>query len=152
MLCVEDAVDALRWAESIGGLPVLIKRSEANLAAIATWAEQTDWVDFLAETPENRSNTFICLKIVAPWYLALPAAIQAEKAGQIVSLLEAEGVGYDFGSYRDAPPGFRIWGGATVETADFEALIPWLEWGFGRISPSAPETAPSPTSEGVNFT
>lgn len=152
MLCVEDAVDGLRWAESIGGLPVLIKRSEANLAAIAAWAERTDWVDFLAETPETRSNTSICLKIVAPWYLALPAAIQAEKAGQIVSLLEAEGVGYDFGSYRDAPPGLRIWGGATVETADIEALIPWLDWAFGRISPAAPETAPSPTSAGINFT
>lgn len=152
MLCVEDAVDGLRWAESIGGLPVLIKRSEANLAAIATWAERTDWVDFLAETPETRSNTSICLKIVAPWYLALPAAIQAEKAGQIVSLLEAEGVGYDFGSYRDAPPGLRIWGGATVETADIEALIPWLDWAFGRISPAAPETAPSTTSAGINFT
>lgn len=133
MLCVEDAVDGLRWAESIGGLPALLDRSNANLAAIAAWVETTDWVDFLAELPETRSNTSICLKIVAPWYQALPADQQAAKAKKIVSLLEKEGVGLDFGSYRDAPAGMRIWGGATVDTADIEALLPWLDWAFEEI-------------------
>jgi Phosphoserine aminotransferase len=133
MLCVEDAVDGLRWAESIGGLPALLDRSNANLAAIAAWVEKTDWVDFLAEVPETRSNTSICLKIVAPWYQALPADQQAAKAKKIVSLLEKEGVGLDFGSYRDAPAGMRIWGGATVDTADIEALLPWLDWAFEEI-------------------
>ena len=133
MLCIEDAVDGLRWAESIGGLPTLIERSEANLAAIANWVEQTDWVEFLAEDPATRSNTSICLKITAPWYQALPAEEQARKAKQMVSLLDKEDVGYDFGSYRDAPAGLRIWGGATVETSDIEALIPWLDWAFEQI-------------------
>lgn len=133
MLCIEDAVDGLRWAENIGGLPTLIERSEANLAAIAKWVEKTDWVEFLAEDPATRSNTSICLKITAPWYQALPAEEQAKKAKQMVSLLDKEDVGYDFGSYRDAPAGLRIWGGATVETSDIEALIPWLDWAFEQI-------------------
>jgi phosphoserine aminotransferase len=133
MLCVEDAVDGLKWAESIGGLKGLIQRSNANLDAIASWVEKTDWVDFLAETKETRSCTSICLKIVAPWYQALSAEEQAAKAKKIVSLLEAEGVALDFGSYRDAPPGMRIWGGATVDTSDIEALLPWLDWAFTEI-------------------
>lgn len=133
MLCIEDAVDGLRWAESIGGLPTLLQRSQANLDVIANWVEQTDWIDFLAEDPATRSNTSICLKIVAPWYQALPAAEQAKKAKLLVSLLEKEEVGFDFGSYRDAPAGLRIWGGATVETSDIEALLPWLDWAFEQI-------------------
>ncbi|MFT4901107.1 MAG: phosphoserine aminotransferase [Lentimonas sp.] len=133
MLCVEDAVDGLRWAESIGGLPTLLERSAANLDAIANWVEKTDWIDFLAVDPATRSNTSICLKIVAPWYQALPADEQAKKAKQMVSLLDKEDVGYDFGSYRDAPAGLRIWGGATVETSDIQALIPWLDWAFEQI-------------------
>jgi len=133
MLCIEDAVDGLRWAESIGGLPALIERSEANLAAIAAWVEQTDWVEFLAQDPATISNTSICLKITADWYQALPADEQAAKAKQLVSMLDKEDVGYDFGSYRDAPAGLRIWGGATVDTADIEALLPWLDWAFAEI-------------------
>ena len=133
MLCVEDAVDGLRWAESIGGLPALIERSEANLKAIADWVEKSDWVEFLAEEPATISNTSICLKITADWYQALPADEQAAKAKQMVSLLDKEGVGYDFGSYRDAHTGLSIWGGATVETADIEALLPWLDWAFNEI-------------------
>ena len=133
MLCIEDALDGLNWATSIGGLPALLERSANNLQAIADWVEKTDWIDFLAEDPDTRSNTSICLKITADWYEALPAEAQAAKAKQWVKLLEAEGVGYDFGSYRDAPVGIRIWGGATVETADIEALLPWLEWGFEQI-------------------
>ena len=133
MLCVEDAVDGLRWAENIGGLPALIKRSDANLKAIADWVAENDWIDFLAENPATISNTSICLKITADWYQALPADEQAAKAKALVSLLDQEGVGYEFGSYRDAPPGLRICGGATVDTADIEALLPWLNWAFAEI-------------------
>jgi phosphoserine aminotransferase len=133
MLCVEDALDGLKWAESLGGLQALIQRSQANLGAIAAWAEKTPWVDFLAEKPETRSNTSICLKIVDPWYTALPKEDQAKGAKTIASLLETEGVAYDIASYRDAPPGLRIWGGATVETADIEALLPWLDWAYEEV-------------------
>lgn len=133
MLCIEDALDGLRWAESLGGLPALLERSKANLDTIAEWVENTDWVDFLAEDPKTRSNTSICLKITADWYQALPADEQAAKAKKIVKLLDAEGVGYDFGSYRDAPAGIRIWGGATVDTTDIAALLPWLDWAFSKI-------------------
>jgi len=133
MLAIEDAVDGLRWAESIGGLPTLIERSEANLQAIADWVAKTDWIEFLAEDAATISNTSICLKITADWYRALPAEEQAAKAKQLVSMLDKEDVGYDFGSYRDAPDGLRIWGGATVDTADIEALLPWLDWAFAEI-------------------
>ena len=133
MIAVEDALDGLKWAKDIGGLPTLIQRSENNLAAIATWVEKTDWVDFLAAQPQTRSNTSICLKIVDDWYRALSPEEQASKAKQLCSLLDQEGVAYDIGSYRDAPPGLRIWGGATVETSDIEALLPWLDWAFAEI-------------------
>ncbi len=128
MLCVEDALDGLRWAESVGGLDGLIARSEANLAAIARWVERTPWVDFLAEEPDTRSCTSICLKVVAPWFTMLPAPARAQTTKRMAALLEKEGSAYDIASYRDAPPGLRIWGGATVETADVEALLPWLDW------------------------
>lgn len=137
MLCIEDALDGLKWAQSIGGLSGLIQRSEANLACLAAWVDQTDWIDFLAEDSSTRSNTSICLKIVAPWYTALPSEQQAKLAKNLVSLLEAEGVALDFGSYRDAPPGLRIWGGATVETSDIQALLPWLDWAFDQIQAEA---------------
>ena len=128
MLCVEDALDGLRWAELVGGLDGLIARSEANLAAIARWVERTPWVDFLAEEPDTRSCTSICLKVVAPWFTMLPAPARAQTTKRMAALLEKEGSAYDIASYRDAPPGLRIWGGATVETADVEALLPWLDW------------------------
>lgn len=133
MLAVEDALDGLKWAEKIGGLEGLIARSEANLEAIATWVDQRDWIDFLAEKPETRSNTSICLKIIDPWYVALSPEDQAAKAKEISKLLDGEGVAFDIDSYRDAPPGLRIWGGATVETGDIEALLPWLDWAFARV-------------------
>lgn len=133
MLAVEDALDGLRWAEEIGGLGGLIRRSEANLEAIATWVDQRDWIDFLAEKPETRSNTSICLKIIDPWYVALSPEEQAAKAKEITKLLDAEGVAFDIDSYRDAPPGLRIWGGATVDTGDIEALLPWLDWAFAMV-------------------
>ena len=133
MLCVEDALDGLRWAESIGGLPALIARSEANLAAIAAWVQASDWAAFLAETVETRSNTAICLKITAPWFTALAPAEQANAAKKLATLLEKEGAALDIGAYRDAPPGLRIWGGATVQTADIEKLLPWLDWAASQV-------------------
>jgi phosphoserine aminotransferase len=133
MLCVEDALDGLKWAQSIGGLSGLIQRSKANLACLAEWVDQTDWIDFLADDPKTRSSTSICLKIVAPWYTELPIEQQAQLAKSLVASLEAEGVALDFGSYRDAPAGLRIWGGATVETSDIRALLPWLDWAFDQI-------------------
>src|SRR3984885_7607206 len=136
MLCVEDAIDGLRWAERIGGLSALIARSEANLAAVATWVAANDWADFLAEDATIRSCTSICLKITAPWFTALPADGQAKAAKQLASVLEKQGVAYDIGAYRDAPPGLRIWAGATVETADIRALLPWLDWAASRVAAS----------------
>ncbi len=134
MLCVEDALDGLRWAETVGGLPGLIARSEANLAAVADWAARSPWVDFLAEDPATRSCTSICLKIVAPWFTALPADAQARAAKALAALIEKERVAHDIGAYRDAPPGLRIWGGATIEAADIAALLPWLDWAFAQVA------------------
>jgi phosphoserine aminotransferase len=132
LLCVEDMLDALAWADGVGGVRGLIARSEANLAAIAAWVDKTAWVDFLARDPTTRSCTSICLKIVDPWFTGLAADAQAAAVKKIVSLLEKEGVAYDVASYRDAPPGLRVWGGATVERADIEALLPWLDWAFAE--------------------
>jgi len=128
MLCVEDAVDGLTWAESVGGLKALIARSEANLKAVSDWIAKKDWIAFLAESPASRSCTSMCLRITAPWFTSLSADKQAEAAKKIVSALEAENVAYDVGGHRDAPPGLRIWGGATIDTADIEKLLPWIEW------------------------
>ena len=133
MLCVEDALDGLRWAESVGGLPGLIARSEANLAAVAAWVADTPWVDFLAIDPATRSCTSICLCVTAPWFKALDADGQAKAAKKLASVLEKEGVAFDVASYRDAPPGLRIWGGATVDTADIAALLPWLDWAHATV-------------------
>lgn len=133
MLCVEDALDGLLWAESIGGLSGLIRRSEANLATIARWVEQSSWAGFLAENPETRSCTSICLKIVDDWFTALSPEKQAESAKKLAKLLEKQEVAFDIASYRAAPPGIRIWGGATVETADIEALLPWLDWAYATV-------------------
>lgn len=133
MLCVEDAIDGLNWAESIGGLDSLIRRSNRNLEAVADWVAEKDWIDFLAEDPETRSNTSICLKLTAPWYQSLNPDEQSAKAKHLVQLLDTEGVAYDIGSYRDAPPGIRIWGGATVETESIQALLPWIEWAYAEI-------------------
>lgn len=130
MLCVEDAHDGLTWAESVGGVAGLVARSERNLAAVAAWVRRSDWVDFLAEDPGLRSCTSICLKIVDPWFVGLSSDDQAAAAKKVAALLDAEGVAYDIASYRDAPPGLRLWGGATVETADLEAVFPWLDWAY----------------------
>jgi phosphoserine aminotransferase len=133
MLAVEDALDGLAWAEEIGGLPALIRRSEANLAALAKWVETTGWVDFLAEAPATRSCTSICLKIVDDWFVGLPEDERGAVAKRMVALLDEEGAAFDVGAYRDAPAGLRIWGGATVETTDIEALLPWLEWAYAAV-------------------
>lgn len=130
MLVVEDALDGLKWAESIGGLKALIARSEMNLAAMEAWVGKTPWVDFLVADPTIRSCTSICLKVVDPWVLAQPVEAQAALAKRIAGLLDAEGVAYDIAAYRDAPAGLRIWGGATVERSSLEALFPWLDWAF----------------------
>ena len=130
MLCVEDALDGLGWAERIGGLDALVARSEANLASIADWAERTSWVDFLARNPETRSSTSVCLRIIDPWFDELSADAQSEVPSRIEALLDAEGVAYDINGYRDAPPGLRIWAGATVETNDLVTLFPWLDWAY----------------------
>jgi phosphoserine aminotransferase len=133
MIAVEDALDGLKWAESIGGLPALLARSNANLAALADWVAQSSWAAFLVDRPEIRSNTSICLKIVDPAYTALAENDQAAKAKRLADLLEKEGAAYDIASYRDAPPGLRIWGGATVETSDIQALLPWLDWAYAQV-------------------
>ena len=132
MLAVEDALDGLRWAERIGGLPALIARSQDNLRVVAEWVEHTPWLDFLAARPEIRSSTSICLKVIDPEIMALPRADQARLIKDLTGRLEAAGVAYDVASYRDAPPGLRLWGGATIERADMESLLPWLDWAFSE--------------------
>jgi phosphoserine aminotransferase len=133
MLCVEDALDGLRWADSVGGLPGLIARSQANFDAIAAWVETSDWAAFLATQPETRSTTSICLKIVASWFSDLDKDAQVAAVKKLASLLEREAVALDIAGHRDAPPHLRIWGGATVETADIVALLPWLDWAHGQV-------------------
>jgi phosphoserine aminotransferase len=130
MLAVEDALDGLRWAERIGGLPALIARSEDNLGVVADWVSRTAWVDFLAARRDSRSPTSICLKVIDPDITALPRAGQAALIKDLVARLESEGAAYDIASYRDAPPGLRLWGGATVERADLARLLPWLDWAY----------------------
>jgi phosphoserine aminotransferase len=134
MLCVEDAIDALRWAETIGGLPEMQRRADANLAVLADWVAKTPWVDFLAGDAAARSNTSVCLKVVDAQVTGLSADAQADFAKKLASVLEKEGVALDIGGYRDAPPGLRIWCGATVETSDLDALTPWLDWAFASVA------------------
>ncbi len=137
LLCVEDVLDSLSWAESVGGLAGLIERSQSNLAAVSKWIESADWAAFLANDASQRSSTSICLKFAAEDLAARPAEDQAAIAKKLTKLLEEEGVAYDIGSYRDAPAGLRLWGGATVETSDLEALFPWLDWAYGEVSTGA---------------
>ena len=132
MLCVEDYIDALQWGKNLGGLDALVARADANTKAIADWKARTPWIDFLAVSADIRSNTSVCLKVVDPAITALPADAQAAFAKQLATLLEKEGVALDIGAYRDAPPGLRIWCGATVEKADVEALTHWLDWAFAE--------------------
>lgn len=130
MLCVEDYIDALNWAKSLGGLDGLVGRADRNFAALNAFVERTPWIANLAKVPATRSNTSVCLTIVDPEITALDKDAQANFAKNLVAVLEKEGVAYDIGAYRDAPSGLRIWAGATVETADLEALTLWLDWAF----------------------
>jgi len=141
MLAVEDALDGLAWAGELGGLEGLIARTDANAAAIARWVEASDAVDYLAKTPEARSPTSVCLTITAPWFTALDGDGRAKAAKRLVQLLDEEGVAYDIGAYRDAPAGLRIWAGATVETADLEALFPWIDWALAVLAGEAAQAA-----------
>jgi phosphoserine aminotransferase len=132
MLCVEDALDGLKWGEQVGGLKGLIARTEANMAAITKWVEGTDDFAFLAKDARFRSPTSVCLVVTAPWFTALAPDAQAAAAKKLAALLEAENVALDIGAYRDAPAGLRIWAGATIETSNLEALFPWLEWALAQ--------------------
>ena len=133
MLAVEDQLDALAWAESIGGLAGLIDRSQANLAAIKTWVDKRDWIEFLATDSATISSTSICLCIVDEWFSVQEEDAQRSLIKSLVNKLESEGVALDIGGYRDAPPGLRIWGGGTIEVSDIEALLPWLDWAYAEI-------------------
>ncbi|MBV9540523.1 MAG: phosphoserine transaminase, partial [Alphaproteobacteria bacterium] len=133
MLALEDYLDALGWAESIGGLKALIGRSQDNLGVLDRWVRTCGWADFLAREQGARSNTSVCLRIVDPWFKALSEDAQADAAKKLASLLEKEGVALDVGAYRSAPPGLRIWCGATVDKADLEALTPWLDWAWAKV-------------------
>jgi phosphoserine aminotransferase len=134
MLCVEDYLDALKWAASIGGLAELKRRADNNLAVLEAWAQKTAWVGFLADDPATRSNTSVCLKVIDARVTSLPDEAQADFAKKLASVLEKEGVALDVGGYRDAPPGLRIWCGATVEASDLEALTPWLDWAYATVA------------------
>ena len=132
MLAVEDYLDALAWAKKVGGLDGLVKRADGNLRVIAKFVRENDWIDFLAVKPKTRSNTSVCLKFTDPAVTALSADAQAAFAKQVVSIIEKAGAGFDLGHYRDAPPGLRIWCGATVQVRDLKALLPWIEYAFNE--------------------
>ncbi|MES2601998.1 MAG: phosphoserine transaminase [Pseudomonadota bacterium] len=141
MLCVEDYLDALNWAKSVGGLKGLMARADANTKVLADWKAKTPWVDFLAADPAIRSNTSVCLKVVDPAITALSADAQADFAKKLVAAVEKEGAGYDFAHYRDAPAGLRIWCGATVEAKDVEILTAWIDWAFAETKASLAKAA-----------
>lgn len=136
MLAVEDHLDALAWAENLGGLDALIARSKANLQVIRDWVMTTPWVDFLATTETTQSSTSICLKITSPSFTELDEPDQSAFVKKMTGLLENENAAYDIASYRDAPPGLRIWGGATVEASDLQCLTSWLNWAFEETTAS----------------
>jgi phosphoserine aminotransferase len=132
MLCIEDAIDAMEWGKSIGGLSAMQARADANFKVLADWAAKTSWIDFLAKDAVNRSNTSVCFSIVDPAVTSLDDAAQAAFAKAIVSRLDKAGVAYDIGAYKDAPSGLRIWAGSTIDAANLEALTPWLDWAFAE--------------------
>jgi len=141
MLCVEDYLDTLDWAKSVGGLKATIARSDANAKAVADWVAVTPWVEHLANKPAERSNTSVCLKVVDAAVTRLSGDDQAAFAKALAGLLEKENVAFDIAYYRDAPPGLRIWCGATIETADVKALLPWLDWAFAEAKAALPKAA-----------
>jgi phosphoserine aminotransferase len=141
MLCVEDYLDTLQWAKSVGGLKALIARADANTKVIADWVTRTPWVEFLARVPATRSNTSVCLKVVDPAITSLSADAQSAFAKALAGAVEKEGAGYDLGHYRDAPAGLRIWCGATIEASDVEILTQWLDWAFAKTKDALPKAA-----------
>jgi phosphoserine aminotransferase len=141
MLCVEDWLDALNWAKSIGGLKALIARADANAKVLADWKANTPWIDFLPQDPAIRSNTSVCMKVIDPAITALTADAQADFAKKLVALVEKEAAGYDFAHYRDAPAGLRIWCGATVEASDVALLTQWIDWAFAETKASLQKAA-----------
>ena len=141
MLCVEDYLDALNWAKSIGGLKALIARADANTKVLSDWKAKTPWIDFLAKEAAIRSNTSVCLKFTDPAITSLTADAQAEFSKKLVALVEKEGAGYDFAYYRDAPAGLRIWCGATVEASDVALLTQWIDWAFAETKAALPKAA-----------
>ncbi len=141
MLCVEDYLDALQWAKSIGGLKALMARADANTKVISNWVARTPWIEFLASDPAIRSNTSVCLKVVDPAVTSLSPDAQSAFAKALAGAVEKEGAGYDLAHYRDAPAGLRIWCGATVEAADVEVLTQWLDWAFAKTKDALPKAA-----------
>src|SRR5258705_12635106 len=141
MLCVEDYLDALNWAKSIGGLKALIARADANTKVLADWKAKTPWIDFLAKEPAIRSNTSVCMKVVDPAITALTADAQSDFAKRLVALVEKEGAGYDFAHYRDAPAGLRLLCGATGEAKDVALLTQWIDWAFAETKAALPKAA-----------
>jgi len=137
MLCVEDQIDTLKWAASIGGVPEVAARSERNLAVVAGWVERTPWIDFLAERLETRSCTSVCLKFTDPWFIRKGMEERRRIVRDMCGLLEAERVAYDIAAHRDAPPGLRLWCGATVDTVDVGTLLPWIAWAYARVKTNA---------------
>jgi phosphoserine aminotransferase len=141
MLCVEDYLDTLAWAKSIGGLKGLVARADANAKAIHDWVAKTPWIENLATDPKTRSNTSVCLKITDPAVTALSVDAQWAFVKDLVALCEKEGVAFDFANHRDALPGLRVWCGATVERSDVEALLPWLDWAYGKAKEAQAKAA-----------
>ncbi|MGA7718213.1 MAG: phosphoserine transaminase [Bradyrhizobium sp.] len=141
MLCVEDYLDALNWAKSVGGLKALMARADANLKVLADWQAKTPWIDFLARTPAIRSNTSVCMKVTDPVIASLTSDAQIDFIKKMVGLVEKEGAGYDFAGHRDAPAGLRIWCGATIETSDVALLTQWIDWAFAETKAQVPKAA-----------
>ncbi|MFZ0809470.1 MAG: phosphoserine transaminase [Bradyrhizobium sp.] len=141
MLCVEDYLDALNWAKSVGGLKALMARADANLKVLADWQAKTPWIDFLARTPAIRSNTSVCMKVTDPVIASLTSDAQIDFIKKMVGLVEKESAGYDFAGHRDAPAGLRIWCGATIETSDVALLTQWIDWAFAETKAQLPKAA-----------
>jgi phosphoserine aminotransferase len=133
MLAVEDCLDALKWAEGLGGLPALLQRSQANLKAVEEWVAKTDWAEFLPETADIRSNTSICFKVVDPWFTAKDKEAQLKIIKETEKMLDKEGIAYEIANHRDAPASYRLWGGATVEASDIKACLAWIDWAYNSV-------------------
>ena len=132
MIVVEDALDGLKWAKQVGGCKALIDRCKANLAAIENWVSKSSWANFLAQNPNYRSRTSVCLMVDEEWFKDMKREEQSVFIKSVVKRLDKEKAAYDIGSHRDAPPGFRLWAGATIETSDLERLFPWLDWAYSQ--------------------